>query len=750
MLEKDSPLRQWETIEIHDHLHTFLLDRFQRALSDICKELSGQLPLIETVHDGRLLCLVPKAQAADIKERALQRFLGELPYRLRFSINNKLACQFVGGKASWRTCRDVTRPRDWRRFANLLALPKAIARAHRAEIDQWFEAAGMETSWSPLDDGPGATAKPALEHPGGDSGELHVEPAHAMAFLLITLNHTDVKRKAAAPSADIREQELLSILQARNMKPPPFVSKVPAKDGRSRRILLALWTLAEIWRTADEDPAEAQELLDQIVGRQGLVGLWIEGDENRTGLAGQIEDVSSDIVEALRRRFSACLHARLTKPYDVEAPTKRCILCNEPVGATRNVSTASRAHGIKSSAFSGRDGRNDHLASPAGDTHLCPVCLAELQLRQTAQEEFKGSGDLPPLVSSPATIGLFGALAFERERDEKSLGLNDLNRLDIKKGAVYEGLDCQTRRLRLARLETLPSKDAKLVEQLRMTLTAVRRLGRPIHIFRGAPSRHPAAFYSDALPRWLERLLGGSSLRIEQIPGAIENLKLFEQLASANGLGIEWARQLADPDKSVALGALCVAWALAVDQSRSGSRGHGWSVIEHSTRDRALALIGNIGGQPVNLKDSKDPLIRLAWLASRIQRRRTTSASTNKQLLCWKTALDFYPGAERTTTRDRSALILGLAGTLEEELARKGDAAARRHRDEQPLDAACIDFARHFADEVWEKVFKCKEPTSQEQRRAASIYRFALLEIYRERGIPESVKEADEDQIQET
>ena len=147
------------------------------------------------------------------------------------------------------------------------------------------------------------------------------------------------------------------------------------------------------------------------------------------------------------------------------------------------------------------------------------------------------------------------------------------------------------------------------------------------------------------------------------------------------------------------------------------------------------------------LKDNKDPLIRLAWCASRIQRRRTTSASTNKQLLCWKTALDFYPGTERVTTQDRTALILGLAGTLEEELRRKGNAAARKHRDNQPLDASCIEFASHFSNEVWHRVFEGKEPTSQEQRRAPSIYRFALLEIYRERGITESRNGVDDDEF---
>ena len=84
------------------------------------------------------------------------------------------------------------------------------------------------------------------------------------------------------------------------------------------------------------------------------------------------------------------------------------------------------------------------------------------------------------------------------------------------------------------------------------------------------------------------------------------------------------------------------------------------------------------------------------------------------------------------------ALTLGLAATLEEELTRKNDAAARKHRDDQPLNEACLDFARHFASEVWAKVFKSREPTSEEQRRAKAIYRFALLEAYRERGIAEA------------
>ena len=749
---QDGALRHWEKVEIYDHLHVFLLDRFQRALSTACKDVAGRLPLIEIVHDGRLLCLIPQKQASSIKTQALEAFLSDLPYGLRFSVNNRLAVKFVGGAASWHACREVVRRSsgNWRQFTNLLSLPRPFARKYSAQIDELFDAAGMHTSWSPLDDGVGATVKPAIDHPDGDSRDLDMEPADALALLVIVLNHADAVSKVAAPGADTREQELRTLMQTQEKMPPPVVGEVPAKDWRARRVLLALWTIAEIWQLAEENPNEAQELLDRIVGRDGLIGLWLEGDGNRTGLSAQIKDVSSDILSALRQRFSAYLTGRATRPFDAGATAKHCILCNEPVSTSRSVSTASRAHGIKVSAFSGRDGRNDHLASPSGDTHLCPVCLAELQLRQEAQEEFKGSGNLPPLISSPATTGLFGGLAFQREDAYVSMGLNDLNRLDVKKGAVYAGLDCQTRRIRLARLETLPNQDEKLVVELRKTLNAVQRLGRPIHIFRGAPCRHPAIFYCDSLPRWLETLLGGDSLRIEQIPEAIGKLELFENLASANGLGIEWAKRLADSDPNVVLGALCVSWALAVDRRGSGGRDYAWSLIETRTREQALTRIRNPGGEPVHLKDSQDPLIRLAWLASRIQRRRSTRDSTNKQLLCWKIALDFYSSAVRSTTKDRTALILGLAGTLEEELSRKKDAAAKKHRDELPLGDACIEFATHFTDDVWTKVFRSKEPTSKGQRMAASIFRFALLETYRERGISESEHDSTDGNASET
>ena len=90
---RDATLRRWRKIEIHDHLHVFLLDRFQRALSAACTEVAGHLPLIEIVHDGRLLCLIPQQQANSIETQALDAFLGDLPYGLRFFREQPLGVQ---------------------------------------------------------------------------------------------------------------------------------------------------------------------------------------------------------------------------------------------------------------------------------------------------------------------------------------------------------------------------------------------------------------------------------------------------------------------------------------------------------------------------------------------------------------------------------------------------------------------------------------------------------------------------------
>ena len=140
---------------------------------------------------------------------------------------------------------------DWNNnFRQLLSLPKAFAQAHREEINALFEKAGMATSWS-RDTGAGANLKPALDHPGSDAGGLDMAPAHALAFLVIALNHQD--HSSATPDAQ----------SARNRATQAMgqPGQVPPRIGFWRRIrrthaasFWRFWTLGEIWESAEEDP----------------------------------------------------------------------------------------------------------------------------------------------------------------------------------------------------------------------------------------------------------------------------------------------------------------------------------------------------------------------------------------------------------------------------------------------------------------------------------------------------------------
>ena len=739
---KNTILRHWEVIQIHDHIHTFLLDQFQIALSSACKNKSGLLPLIEVVHDGVLLCIIPRAQSQDIREEALQSFIDSLPFRLRFSVNNRLASEFVGGRATWELCRKLMgRTSEWDHFRNLFALPRGFVTKHVEEINSLLRAADLETSWVGLDEGAtGATVKPFGNHPNGSRSCFPLNSDHALAFLTITLNHKDKPGKNSAPDADTRQRELSGILDALDLSPPEIYAEL-ANDPRAQRTLLAMWTISKLWGMSLYDEDSALKLFNDILGHEGLTGTWLEGNMSRIGISDQVIDNSSDINHALERRFGELLSGKIIHQHDREGTSKRCFLCNVPTSHKRKVSSSLNVHGVKVSAFSGRDGRNDHLASPSGDTHLCLVCQAELKLRFKAQAESKGSNNLPPLISSPVTTGLFGGLIYEQERDCQSLGLNEILRLNMKKGKVYMGLDVQMKRTRIARLENLPPHDAKLVVELRKILQSIQRIGRPIHLFQGAPNPHPAIFYSDALPRWLVYILQGDSLRIEQLDTAISNLEFFEIVLSSHGLGVEWAKRMADPEKNIRLGAFCVTWVEAIERigSGSGQAISDWIKVAHIARHKALTLIHQSSNNDMKLADNTDPLIRLAWLATRIQKRIGSKASISKQLLCWSTAVAFLSSSRESITNDQSALILGLAAKLEENLTRGiSDAAAKKYRDGLSLQQACIDFAHHFVLRVWVEVFKSKEPTSQDQRNASAIYRFALLESYRERGISES------------
>ena len=236
------------------------------------------MPLVEIVHDGLLLCIVPRAWSSDIKKEAVERFIAELPFKLRFSTNNRLACEFVGGNVTWDSCRDLMRrTAKWNNFRNLFALPRNFASKHVDEIETLLEDAELKTSWIGLgEEAIGATVKPFGDHPGGGRECFPMDSVHALALLTITLNHKDKSGKNSAPNADIREGELLDQMGAYGQSPPEIYTELD-RDPRARRVLLAMWVISKTWKLALRDENDAKKFIPKDFCRTRLSWTVVRG-----------------------------------------------------------------------------------------------------------------------------------------------------------------------------------------------------------------------------------------------------------------------------------------------------------------------------------------------------------------------------------------------------------------------------------------------------------------------------------------
>jgi hypothetical protein len=269
----------------------------------------------------------------------------------------------------------------------------------------------------------------------------------------------------------------------------------------------------------------------------------------------------------------------------------------------------------------------------------------------------------------------------------------------------------------MARFERLAEKTADQVNQVRLLLQASRRIGRPIHLFRGLPTLERAFFYYDAMPRVLADLIGGHSLRLEQIPDALKHLGIAQTLLETNGLGYEVLRLYAT--LATRFSAVCLAWCHLRDHD--GDR---------FTLSQLQADYPQLQ-EKLPMTTHEGILVRLGRTAATIQARPASNAANNEEMLVFNLCMNFTDGASALHQTDAASLISGIASDLEINLVRKSKAAARKHRDDKSLRDGCLEFADLFVTEVWNGVLKQRPPTQRNRRILGSIYRMAFLQAAR-------------------
>lgn len=704
-LRKDGNLRtdllkDWSVVDLFDPHHPFLVDELQRFLSAECEKVRAIPPLFEVHQDGRLVMLIPVEQAEDIKARAIKRLGKRLTTRLfglRKNVSNRGVPELLNGRPDHEALRnhmsDAAFDQD---FARLFSVKVGLAdEAHTSLLDQLLGDLGLAPAWPKVT----ATSKTISPYPApaelSEAGQRHLRTA---AHLLLLLNH---KQCRGLPEYQVREQELLAAVGAER---PIWISAVD--DRGSRCVFSSLWAV----RAAVDD----RGVNERIWATNGLLQRWLEGTEGRAGLLDTIEEIGPAIVVAVAEHFDHCLRGRRLSAD--EGGTKHCFFTGMPLLASKALKDKDDLYGIKACAFSGRDGRLEDIGSAIADTRVSPVSYAEHLLRSFVQAGIKGKPDgIPTLLSSPSITGLFASLTLNNEQDFRSLSVYDLAREQRSKGDVYQGFDAYRHRYRVARFERMPEQIEKQVDLLRLLLRAVLRIGRPIHLFRGLPTAEKAFFAYDAMPRRLSDLIGGSRLRLEQIPAALERLEAAGLILDTNGLGFEVFDRYTRP--ATRMGAICLTWAQLHDEAKDQK-------ADRSARFRR-EFEQLIEEQPMT--DTEAPLVELGRAAARIQQRPFGGASANEELLSFNLSLETAIGAWKIGQRDPESLTMAIAGELETNLARKQKIARKALREGEALQDAFIGFARRFVDDVWFGVLDGRPPAQTSRQVLAAIYRMSFL-----------------------
>lgn len=698
-------LKVWKPVQMYDPHHPFLLDELQRWLSRYSLHITGVPPLVEVHQDGHLFMLLPGENYAEITQKALEALANHLPFNLELNVSNRGIPALYNGQPSHDRLETFVRNELTQKQRSDLFKVKGDLVAEVTEpLDDLLETIGLQPRWPQKSVGQLVTLYASFNDI--DSADLEWFTRAAHLVLLLNLK-VDAKSKDGIPDPAVREKHLLEILEDER---PSWIAGIG--DDLSRRTVTALW--------ATVIAAEDDEVLETVWGEdQGLLKKWLEGNKETPGFNRFIKGEGAAILEGVIRRFHKLLNGERVTARDEKAKG-RCLFTNEPVPFSRTIDQALGLYGVKVSAFSGRDNRPETITSERSHTNVGDASIAEHKVRAGVHQEQGGKEEgVPALVSSPTTVGLFGGLAITNDRAMGAMSLYDLNRLEIKKGNVLKGPEVYQGRFRMARLERIPESLAGQVNTLRMLLTAIRRMGRPVHVFRGLPTFQRAYFHFDAMPRTLSDLTGGNTLRLEQIPDALRRLGMAQKLLETNGLGHDVLKMYANRDTH--FGACCLAFCHLRDRDEKAN-----GLIPELYNEILTYMKGT---NPMSEKDGA--LVRFGEAAAGIQKNPGRSSASD-ELLVFKLCLDTVNQARREGQNDQKSLVYAVAGELETNLTRRQKAAAKANRHNKSLADGCMAVAELFVNEVWHGVMKGKTPSQKSRRVLSSIYRVAFVKAHRE------------------
>ena len=720
---KDDNLRgdalgDWRALRIVSPHTPFLLDELQGWFSIACTDRHGHPPLIEVHHDGELLLVAPSKGFDDVFNKAIDDLLAKT-FNLypRVDISARGMPDILDGGRDLCDLREhleenVRTASKALRISMDLVHPVAGATTVKSLIDDLFTSFGIAPVWPDLDRYSARLVSPwPAHHEDDDERNAFLLDAATVAVAL-ACKAPQPARKLNVPDAGAREQELVELLKQSGIPLPIWLLDL-THDISRRNLLSALAAAAGI---------NDGVLREALLGDNGLVNLWLRGRGNRQGLLDKIDNPGLHMAAAAQEWFRAAARGCLLRAEDEDAEG-RCHFTNAPVPRNRPIELSTGLYGVKVSAFSGREGRWESFDSQKSETLVSPLALAEHRLRSIRVRRPDGKPDVPILISSPTSAGLFASLVYVHDDLPPEFSLFDALRTENRKPdkLVFRDVDNYFRRYRIGRYESLPSRmasrdrDIGIITFVKMVFETAQRIGRPIHVFRGLPRPEPGYVSFDFLPEHLVAALGGTSFRIEQLPSRIHLLRVVEEIASIAGMGLELAARIADPETRFAAACDAIMRIDRMDEGKANAR----SFLRHS-------LLNLLEDKATMSTESDNVIVRFAESMSHVQRAPIRSDGDTVPEMGLREALAAVEAAGQLGQISRDSLIHAVMGSLDKELARKNLFSSKTTRKEATLESSLLAAAEIFVDDVWPKAFGNTSPPSRQRRIALAIYRMSF------------------------
>ena len=698
-----TPFKNWHHIHLFNPHTPLLLDELLRRISSRCKELSGFPPLLETHHDGRLDMLVPETIAQQVIKEGLDSVLELLQPQTTI----------VMSPAKKPTIKGVIPENVDVLLQYMKDNPDCVSDLlpfHRDDFELLTSDAWLTGVYTPTGHKPKQGKTFSLRVPDENNPAFEAAALAATLRLLLSLAGGSAKTYLPQPT---RQTQLLDFAkQALNRR------TIPACDTISLQTGLAVYLANQMFSAeiAEETRQELWELMQR----------WYEGDRTQRGiqacLMGSLDN---------RREVSAIQQLRqLLEGHVLGAdskgtfPQQTCLITGLP-GQGR-IDAADQLYGIKASAFSTRRGRPAVLGNAKGHTFVSDIGFVEYQLR--ARDQRSAKGDLPLLVSSPTMTGLFAGLRLKND-DFLSLGFYDLTRETLSKGDVMVGPEIFERRVRLARYEAFPVRLEDQIDFMRRMVNAVKRTGRPIHVFRGLPTSRPEILYMDCLPPTLKKLLGGKSgFALEDMPHLSKQLNMARTLMRCCSQGHSLLRDILCEHP---FGGLSVAMMSIEDRIQANSKKN--KITENNAFRKGQALLADrIQEARQSMSKSEKTLLLFAEKAATLQKAFNLESSRREQQLVLRLCLDSAKGCLVDSIEDRDSLVRAIEGTLENKVLSERYGGSKDYRNTDAL-SSCEDIALFFVDHIWFGQLQGKPPSRRLNKTMTDIYRMEMLHIYKNR-----------------